>query len=162
MPALRINGRDVKLQKATTVANLSARTVLTNSHWEFVALWLQRNHKTEASFYWQQSQIFAKTADGMPVGSAPVLLYYAFMNATKALLSAKGVPFDEYHGIRSHNMRGSSNKITLSNEGVRLLHKGVAPALSQYLGEAETKTTHSFEELLFNLPCIHRTYCLTY
>jgi hypothetical protein len=26
------------------------------------------------------------------------------MNASKALLSAKGVPFDEHHGVRAHNM----------------------------------------------------------
>lgn len=84
------------------------------------------------------------------------------MNATKALLSAKGVPFAEHHGVRSHNMRGPSSKIALSNEGVRMQQKGIAPALSHYLGEAETVLTHSLEELLFNIPCIHRTFCLTY
>lgn len=98
----------------------------------------------------------------MPVESAPLLLYYSYMNATKALLSSKSISFHEHHGIRAHNMRGPSSKIALRNEGIRLLHQGIAPALSQYLGESELSTTHSLEELLFNLPCIHRTFCLTY
>lgn len=42
------------------------------------------------------------------------------------------------------------------------MQRGIAPALSQYLNEAESSTMHSLEELLFNLPCIHRTFCLTY
>jgi len=159
---VRINNRDLKPHKATTNAALGTRTVLTNSPWDFVALWLKREHKNDALFYWQQARNFAEAAPGMPVASAPLLHYYAFMNATKALLSARGAAFDEQHGIRSHNMRGSSNKLALSNEGVRLLQRGIAPALSQYLCESETVTIHSLEELLFNIPCIHRTYCLTY
>ncbi|MYZ53057.1 YaaC family protein [Malikia spinosa] len=159
---ITINGRELKLHKATTSPQLGARTVLTNSHWEYVSLWLKREHKEAALFYWQQAQTFSDAAAGLPVASAPLLLYYSFMNATKALLSAKGVPFDEHHGVRSHNMRGPSSKIALSNEGIRVLQRGIAPALSQYLGEAETVLTHSLEELLFNVPCIHRTFCLTY
>ncbi len=162
MPTLRINGRDAGPHKATVHPTLGARTVLTNSHWEYVALWLRREQKDQALFYWQQAQIFAHAAEGMPVSSAPLLRYYSFMNATKALLSAKSVPFDEHHGIRAHNMRGASSKIALSNEGVRLMQRGVAPALSQYLREAEASTNHSLEDLLFNVPCIHRTFCLTY
>ncbi|WP_186204206.1 YaaC family protein [Burkholderia gladioli] len=162
MPTLRINGRDVGPHKATSSPNLGARTVLTNSHWEYVALWLRRQRKAAALFYWQQAQTFARAAEGMPVDSAPLLLYYSFMNATKALLSAKAVPFDEHHGVRAHNTRGPSSKIALSNEGVKVMQRGIAPALSQYLSEAETSTQHSLEDLLFNIPCIHRTFCLTY
>lgn len=42
------------------------------------------------------------------------------------------------------------------------MQKGIAPALSQYLGELEASQSHSLEELFFNLPCIHRTFCLSY
>ncbi|MCP9845643.1 hypothetical protein KBY86_01840 [Synechococcus sp. Lug-A] len=162
MTTIRLNGRNVKPHKATTNPDLAARTVLTNSHWEYVSLWLRRSKKVQALFYWQQAQVFAKAAEGMPVESAPLLLYYTFMNAAKELLSAKGVPFDEHHGVRAHNMRGASRKITLSNEGVRIMSRGVAPALSQHLRESESSDTHSMEDLLFNMPCIHRTFCLTY
>ena len=162
MIKLQINGRDVLPHKATVSPNLGARTVLTNSHWEYVSLLLRRGKKTDALFYWEQAHTFYEAAQGMPVESAPLLLYYSFMNATKALLSAKGVVFDEHHGIRAHNSRGPASKIALSNEGVRIMNRGIAPALSQYLGELETSNTHSLEELFFNLPCIHRTFCLTY
>jgi hypothetical protein len=162
MTTLRVNGRDAGPHKATISPSLGARTVLTNSHWEYVSLWLRREQKTAALFYWQQANVFSRAAEGMPVASAPLLLYYSFMNATKALLAAKSVPFDEHHGVRAHNMRAASSKIALSNEGVRLMQKGIAPALSQYLQESELSDRHSLEDLLFNLPCIHRTFCLTY
>ncbi|MBX3114157.1 MAG: hypothetical protein KF836_06285 [Fimbriimonadaceae bacterium] len=162
MAMLRINDRDIGLHKATISPILGSRTVLTNSHWEYVALWLRREHKEKSLFYWQQAQTFAQTAENMPVSSAPLLHYYSFMNATKALLSAKSIPFDEHHGVKAHNMRGASKKIALSNEGVRLLQRGIAPALSTYLQEAETINTHSLEDLLFNIPYVHRTFCLTF
>ena len=53
------------------------------------------------------------------------MLYYCFMNAAKALLSAKGVVFDEHHGVRAHRMRALNNKVVLSNEGIRILSKGM-------------------------------------
>ena len=159
---IRIADRNVKPHKATTSPMFGERTVLTSSPWEFVALWLRRKQMSKALFYWQQARTFSYAATDMPIESAPLLHYYGFMNATKALLSAKGVLFDEHHGVRAHNMRAPSSKLTLSNEGVRLQNRGIAPALSHYLGELETSNTHSLEELLFNLPCIHRTYCLTY
>lgn len=159
---IRIHGRELKPHKATVNPRLGTRTVLTNSHWEYVTLWLKREHKKSALFFWQQAQTFAQAAEGMPIASAPLLLYYSFMNATKALLSAKGVTFDEHHGVRAHNTRGPSSKIALSNEGVRLMQRGIAPSLSQYLHELESQSAHSLESLLFNLPCIHRTFCITY
>jgi hypothetical protein len=84
------------------------------------------------------------------------------MNATKALLSAKGIAFDEHHGVRAHNIRGANNNISLSNEGVRIQQKGILPSLAAYIGDTELTSIHSLQDLLCNLPCIHRTYCLTY
>jgi hypothetical protein len=159
---VRIQDRNLKLHKATANATLGARTVLANSPWDFVALWLKREHHAAALFYWQQAQTFAQAARDMPVDSSPLLHYYSFMNATKALLSARGVSFTEHHGVRAHNMRGTSNKLALSNEGVRMQNHGIAPALATYLGELESVRDHSLEDLFFNIPCVHRTYCLTY
>jgi len=74
----------------------------------------------------------------------------------------RAVPFDEHHGVRAHNMRGQLSKISLSNEGVRIQHKGILPSLATYFREREPTTIHSLQDIFFNLPCIHRTYCLTY
>src|ERR1017187_7237846 len=95
---IRVNGRELKPHKATTNPTLGARTALTNSHWEFVALWLKRERKNDALLFWQQAQTFSVAAMGMPIASAPLLLYYGYMNATKALLAAKNIPFSEHHG----------------------------------------------------------------
>ena len=159
---IRMNGRDLKPHKAIVNTKFGVRTVLASNPWDFVALWLKREKKNKASFYWQQARVFSDAARGMPIASAPLLHYYTFMNAAKALLSSRGVVFDEHHGVQAHDLRKQSKRLALSNEGVKIQKYGIAHALSQYLGELETKQVHSLEDLLFNIPCIHRTFCLTY
>src|SRR5260221_839427 len=162
IPIQSKTGRVLGPHKAIQSARYDARTVLTNSPWEFVSLWLKRENKRDALILWNQSREFHEAASGLTLQSAPLLHYYSFMNATKALLAAKGIAFDPMHGIASDNLRGVSRKIKLSNEGVTIKQNGVLPALSTYFGETEARKKHSLKELLFNLPYIHRTYCLTY
>jgi len=159
---IRVKGRELKPHKAVVHPQLGARTVLTNSPWNFVSLWLKRENEAKALFYWDQARIFNAASVGLPTQSAPLLHYYSFMNAAKALLVARKVPFIERHGVKAHNMRGASKKISLSNEGVRIEQQGILPALSAYLGDTELVRSHSLQDLLFNLPFVHRTYCLTY
>lgn len=160
--SVRLNGRELRPHKAAISPILGAQTVLTNSPWEFVSLWLTRQKKPNALFYWNQAREFARAAVGMPVQSAPLLHYYSFMNSAKALLTAKDVKFTEHHGITDGNIPSESKPIDLANEGVRIKEAGVLPSLASYLGDTETRTTHTLQELLFNLPFVHRTYCLTY
>src|SRR5262245_37791231 len=159
---VRLDGRDLKLHKATVSPSLAAKTVLTNSPWEFVSLWLQRESQDDALFYWNQAREFHQASANLSIQSAPLLHYYSFMNATKALLTAKGITFDEYHGVKAHNIRGASKIITVSNEGVKIQNNGILPALAAYMGDTEASNVHSLQEMFFNLVCIHRTYCLTY
>ena len=158
----RINGRELKPHKAIVAPLLGTRTVRTNSPWGFVSLWLKRERRDDALFFWDQAREFYKASVGMTLQSSPLLLYYSFMNATKALLTAKGIAFDPAHGVRAANTRTATDKISSSNETVRILNHGVLPALSSYLGETEPQRVHSLQEIFFNLPFIHRTYCLTY
>jgi len=162
LQSIKVSGRDIQPHKCVKAPNFTSRTVLTNSPWQFVELWLKRNGKKEALFFWGQARQFGRASTGLPTQAAPLLHYYSFMNAAKALLSAKGITFSPMHGVRSHNMNGASSKISIVNEGVRILNKGILPALSGYFAETETSTTHSLQDLLFNLPHVHRTYCLTY
>jgi hypothetical protein len=159
---VRLDSRDLKLHKATVSPSLDAKTVLTNSPWEFVSLWLQRKSQRAALFYWNQAREFHQASASLSIQSAPLLHYYSFMNATKALLTTKGIVFNEYHGVKSHNIPGASNKITVSNEGVKIQNNGILPSLATYLGDTEVSNIHSLQEMFFNLVCIHRTYCLTY
>ena len=88
---VKLKRREIAPHKALVAPLLNSRNVLTNSPWTFVGLWLQRNHKPKALFYWEQAQEFHKVSVGLPLRSAPLLLYYCFMNTVKALLVAKGV-----------------------------------------------------------------------
>jgi hypothetical protein len=159
---IQIKGKDVKPHKSIVRPEFSTRNVLTDSPWDFVDLWMKKEKQKKALFYWNQARVFHEASKGLPTQSAPLLHYYSFMNAAKALLTSKAISFNEYHGISAHNMRNASSKISLTNEGVLVKNNGVLPSLSQYFGETETSKTFSLQEILFNLPYIHRTYCLTY
>ncbi|WP_434347508.1 YaaC family protein [Myxococcus virescens] len=159
---VRVRDRDLRPHKSAVAPILDARTVLTKSPWDFVSLWLKTNSTKPAQLYWEQARRFASASTEMPVQSAPLLHYYSFMNAAKALLESKGLAFKEHHGVRSHNMRSASAVIDLTNEGVRIEKHGVLPALATYLGDTDPRNSYSLQEILFNLPFVHRTYCLTY
>jgi hypothetical protein len=160
--AVKLKQREVGPHKAIVAPLLSSQTVLTNSPWTFVALWLQRNRTPQALFYWEQAQEFHKVSVGLPLRSAPLLLYYCFMNAAKALLVAKSVNLNEMHGISAHPRAVPGVKRTFAGEGIKIHTTGILPSLSAYYGEPETSKTHTLQELFFNMVFIHRTYCLTY
>ncbi|WP_316158437.1 MULTISPECIES: YaaC family protein [unclassified Bradyrhizobium] len=157
-----IGTKALGLTKAVNNSNFSMKTVLTLDPFNYVDLWLRRERKEEALHYWRQSRDFHRAAQGLPIESAPLVLYYCFMNAAKALLSAKGITFDPRHGVGPHRMRGPNSKVVLSNEGIGIRPNGIVPALAGYFNEPETRRNHSLEDVLYNLIYIHRTYCLSY
>ncbi|PPQ39570.1 YaaC-like Protein [Rhodoblastus acidophilus] len=159
---IRYGAKVLRLHKAISAPQFEVKTVLTNDPFVYVDLWLRRNHKDEALFYWRQAHEFYKASIGLPIESAPLVLYYCFMNAAKALLSAKGQQFSPHHGVSRHQMRGPNAKVVLSNEGIAIKPAGIVPALSVYFSEQETRQQHSLEDVLYNLAYIHRTYCLSY
>jgi hypothetical protein len=126
-----------------------------------VSLALKRDHKDEALFYWKQAQTFFLASRGLPLESAPLLLYYSFLNAVKAMLRARSITFNPYHGVKEWKT-GDGSRHSLKTVGVEIRNIGVLPALSGYYKEQETRKNHSLQELFFNMPFIHRTYCLTY
>lgn len=157
---LKIKGKDLTPQKAIKNPLLGSKNVLTNSRWEFVALWLKKEKKDSALFYWNQANEFYKSSVGVNIYTAPLLHYYCFMNATKALLTSKNIIFNHYHGVKHSGI--SSSRFTLQNEGIEIKSNGILPSLSTYFNETETSTVHSLQEIFFNLQFIHRTYCLSY
>lgn len=160
--SIKIKSKVVKLHKSVKSPILTSKNVLTNSPWDFVELWMKKEKHKTALFYWKQAKEFHDASKGLPMQSAPLLHYYSFMNAVKALLSAKAINYNPYHGVRSNNLRANLKSINITNEGVQIMNSGILPSLSTYYGETEVSLTHSLQELLFNLPYIHRSYCLTY
>jgi hypothetical protein len=84
--------------------------------------------------------------------------YYCFLNATKALLIAKGVTFGDQHGVTGFTPPG---RTALSNEKVKFQQGGILAALSAHLGEP-AGGLYSLGDLLYNIPYIHRAYDLTF
>ena len=158
---IKINGKIITPQKAIISPILGSKNVLTNSRWEFVELWLKKEKLDDALYYWNQSKEFNNASNGLNIQSSPLLHYYSFMNASKALLSSKSIVFNHYHGV-THHSPSISTRINLNNEGIKIKSNGILPSLSNYFGETETNNTHTLQELFFNLPYIHRTYCLSY
>lgn len=158
---ISFNNRELLLPKAILDPELGSSTVLTNEPWEFVDLALTREGQKEAQFYWRQAREFYNVAQGLPLQSAPLLLYYSYMNATKALLSAKEITFNKYHGVKGWEPN-SGGQSRFFSAGVEIKNQGILPSLSSYYGEAESLNQHSLKDLLYNLPFIHRTFSLTY
>lgn len=159
---IKIGNKEIGLSKAVHEAQFQVKTVLTLEPFDYVDLWLRRQHQDEALFYWRQARDFHRAAEGLPMEAAPLVLYYCFMNAAKALLASKGIAFDAHHGVRAHRMRGPNSKVVLSNEGIKFKSTGIVPAVANYFGETTATTTYSLEDVLYNLVFIHRTYCLSY
>lgn len=67
---------------------------MTDSCWEYVALFLKRQSMAGASdalFYWEQAHSFYLASQELPDNARPLTSYYCILNAAKALLRYKGV-----------------------------------------------------------------------
>ncbi|RII27751.1 MAG: hypothetical protein CXR31_05860 [Geobacter sp.] len=157
---LHIAGKTVRLHGSLIDADFRKQRVLCSDPWAFVSLWLKRDHKNDALFYWEQAHYFFTASQSLPELSSPLTSYYCFLNATKALLSAKGVPFRENHGVGG---RSIGNVKSLDNEIVDFQGGGILPSLCKYLEEPDNAGKEfTLKEIFWNIPFIHRAYCLTY
>lgn len=56
---IKINGKELKLMKAHIKPNYKSRTVLSNTTFDYIMLWLRNNCKAnDAVFYWKQAMDF--------------------------------------------------------------------------------------------------------
>ncbi|WP_158886660.1 YaaC family protein [Rhodanobacter sp. L36] len=152
-------GSPLTVHKAVTSPRFGDKTVLVTDTWDYVDLWLRRSHQSEARFYWQQSRSFYAATKELPRTAAPLTAYYCFLNAVKAMLIAKGVAFNDQHGVSGYTIK---DRTSLSNEKVRFKGGGILPALATCLGEPAIAVDYSLGDLLYNLPYIHRAYDLTF
>lgn len=161
MDELVIKGKPVGLHKAIKTPDFYSKTVIVHDHWDYVEMFLKRNKLTVAAFYWIQAKEFYNASLDLPNTSSPLTLYYCFLNATKALLTVKGVIFTERHGVAGQTVTGNTN---LENEKITFQRAGILNALSTYFEDPNTalKHQHSFKDLLYNLPFIHRAFTITY
>ncbi len=156
---INYKNKNLTIHKAITDPRFNEKTVLVTSTWDYVDLWLKRAGKHDARFFWNQAHSFYDATLALPKTSAPLTAYYCFLNAAKALLITKGIPFSDEHGVSGFTVAGPSS---LSNEKVKLKLGGILPALCQHLGEPSNEEIYTLKDLLYNLPNIHRAFDLTY
>jgi hypothetical protein len=156
---ITIAKRRIGVHKAFLEARFEDPTVLASDFWMYVELWLKRRHSSKAIFYWTQANEFYKASQGLSSVASPLTLYYCFLNAIKALLEQKNITSPPQHGLSGKSV---TKKATLSGEQIRFARRGIAAALSQFLGDQDQRDTYSLKQLLYNLAFVHRPYTLTF
>jgi hypothetical protein len=157
---IMFNRKPLSIMKAIVKPNFDNKTILTDSCWQYVELWLKRKHEKDALFYWQQSQHFYNASLTLPLISSPLTSYYCFLNAAKAMLIVKKADFNDYHGVSGHQSKDT--KVSLNNEIVTFKGAGILHSLSRHFNEPLFLEEFSLKNILYNLPYIHRSYNLTY
>lgn len=160
-----IKSKPCELMKAVCKPKYGSKTILTDSCWEYVSLFLKRQSISGASdalFYWEQAHSFYLASKSLPDAACPLTSYYCILNASKALLRYKGVDDRKLknHGLSS--VRDESNSTNIKEACTAIKGAGVLPELSRYYGFNIQAGHYFMSELLYNIPCVHRAYCITF
>ena len=140
--------------------DLSSSTVLTDDIWNYVLMFLRRNTKNDVAIdFWKQSSSFYNAYKVLPENSKALLGYYTILNATKALLSFKGIEYKEIHG--SHSSR-KGVKCCLANEKTTMQGSGILFELSNYLNNQNKGEIFAIKNILHNLVFCSRAFNFTY
>lgn len=160
---LKIGNKTLKLRKTIINPDVKSKTVLTDNIFDYVELCIKRgklkNKQTATVLaFWHQSKEFYNIFPKVSKPAKPLIAYYCFLNATKALLEYHNISYQEFHGVSG----SSSGNASLTHEEIRFHTTGILPALSSYFKEEETTTDYKLKDILYNIPYIHRAYCLSY
>lgn len=163
-PSIKIGTKEIALKKAIIQPDLLSDTVLTDSTWNYVEIFLKQQRSQEAEkalLYWEQAKNFYLATQGLSTISAPLTIYYCFLNATKALLTFKKVPFNLKHGVAGKRQDGH---YLLQNELVSLKQRGILSSLCNYLIQPikNNEPSYTLKDIFYNLSFIHRSFQLTY
>lgn len=160
-----INYKPCELMKSVKNPKYGGKTILTDSCWEYVSLFLKRQSTADASdalFYWEQAHNFYLASKTLPDSACPLTSYYCILNAAKALLRYKGIDDESLnmHGLSSE--RYEANKVNIKKAYTSIKGSGVLHELAKYYDFNMYPGHYSMEELLYNIPCVHRAYCITF
>ena len=156
--SIDIKGKALSIHKAVTAPGFGEKTILVTDAWDYITLWLKRNHHAEARFYWDQARSFYCATVSLPKESSPLTAYYCMLNAVKALLLVKKIKFADRHGVSGKTI---GVRPSLSNEVVEFKAGGILAELCRHLGETANNETYSLQDLLYNLPYVHRAFDLS-
>ena len=154
-----LKSKKIRPHKTYMEPNFEGSTVLVDDQFDYVDLWLKRHANSDSVIFWQQSRNFYKASLILPRESKALPAYYCIMNATKALLTAKGQPYTSHHGLSGK----SENRTTsLSNEICKIKGSGLLPSLGSYFGANIANKEVCLMNVFYNIPFIHRAYTITF
>lgn len=98
----------------------------------------------------------------MPDSARPLTSYYCILNAAKALLRFKFVDDRDLknHGIST--VRANNDKTNLKEAKTAIKGSSVLPELSKYFDCYLQPGQYTILDLLYNIPCVHRAYCIIF
>jgi len=125
---------------------------------------LSRQQRPRANAHLWQGHEFFQAAQNPRFDSRPLLYYYAFLNASKAFLLARGVklPPQTRHGV-SDPSANARRRLLLEGQTVRIETQGIKndqllPELIAAIGASPSNQSYRVLDLLAQIPAIHRTY----
>lgn len=153
---LTYSNHPISLKTTFKTPDMRGRTVLVENRWDYVRHFInslprgKRKNNEQILFYWNQAEEFYNSSMNLTPVSAPLPLYYSFLNAVKALLISKNGKINhEYHGVSGNSI--TNGKYLLSNEHAKIRGKGICPEFLLYLGDSLTDKEFDIDNLLFNL-----------
>lgn len=90
---IKYKNKAITIKKPKISPDFASKTVLTDSTWQYVEIYLRSQDQDDALFYWEQARNFYESTKDLSLVSKPLTAYYCFLNATKALLEVKGGGF---------------------------------------------------------------------
>lgn len=93
------NKKLLSLRKSIKNPIFDSKTILSDNPFEAVEFFLKKELDTKAYFFWKQAKEFYQAGLKLDYTSSPLVFYYCFLNAVKALLMFKNFEFEEQHGV---------------------------------------------------------------
>ncbi len=164
---LKVSNNQPNLMKSYTQPNFRSKPISTNSLFDYVELWLKRmkgQKYIDAQYYWSQAKEFYKASIALSAEAKPLTMYYSCMNATKTLLALHDIALENI----GHGVTASREGTTGDIKHDKITYSGGMPGtgsvlwnLSYLLGDKTIKQTYSVFDLLYNIPFIHRAFCVS-
>lgn len=164
MPASKItlSSKPVAPHKSFSNPDFKAKAAHVTDKFQYVEMWLRQSGEDgkAALVYWKQAANFYRANLAVDELAKPLTSYYCILNMVKALLVSTGKDMARVqHGVSGYSI---GTKTALSNEIVKFKFSGVLPDFSRLFEETVSGNDEcTLLDLLYNLPHIHRAYCMT-
>lgn len=171
------------LRKAYVEPDIRSHTVLTDNVFEYVEFFFKKNRRklknsagkklsVDYMLFWQQAANFYNATKRLPIESAPLVMYYCMLNATKAYITYYSVDHadEAINNMQSHGVNECKNQVDKTDlSEIKIKHRdnGVFPYFSKiidgdFLNAWGEKNPFSVKELMETLAFIHNPYISTY